>query len=77
METGAEPSKTMAIFIVQKILLDNYGLNYIYGTYERFYAMSIVLSNVVSQLVKQQIVQVLKHVVRCYLRQDGRPEKKN
>ena len=77
METGAELSKTVAIFIVQKILLDDHGLNYICATYERFYAVSTVLSNVVSQLVKQQTLRVLKHVVRCYLRQDGRLEKKH
>jgi CCR4-NOT transcription complex subunit 9 len=74
---GAGLSKTVAIFIVQKILLDDHGLNYICATYERFYAVSTVLSNVVSQLVKQQTLRVLKHVVRCYLRQDGRLEKKH
>jgi CCR4-NOT transcription complex subunit 9 len=71
METGAELSRTVATFIVQKILLDDHGLNYICATYERFYAVSTVLSNVVSQLVEQQTLRVLKHVVRCYLRQDG------
>jgi CCR4-NOT transcription complex subunit 9 len=76
IETGEELSKTLAIFIVQKILLDDNGLNYICATYERFYAISTVLSNVVSQLVEQQTARLLKHVVRCFLRQDGRLEKK-
>ncbi|KAI9758464.1 MAG: Cell differentiation protein rcd1 [Lichina confinis] len=68
METGSELSKTVAIFIVQKILLDDMGLAYICATYERFYAVGTVLSNMVSQLVEQQTVRLLKHVVRCFLR---------
>ncbi|KAK5717960.1 RNA-binding protein, CCR4-NOT complex subunit Rcd1 [Elasticomyces elasticus] len=68
METGSELSKTVAIFIVQKILLDDMGLQYICQTYERFYAVGTVLSNMVTQLVDQQTVRLLKHVVRCFLR---------
>ncbi|TPX10141.1 uncharacterized protein E0L32_001338 [Thyridium curvatum] len=68
METGSELSKTVAIFIVQKILLDDNGLNYICATYERFYAVGTVLSNMVGQLVEQQTARLLKHVVRCFLR---------
>ena len=68
METGSELSKTVAIFIVQKILLDDMGLAYICQTYERFYAVGTVLSNMVTQLVEQQTVRLLKHVVRCFLR---------
>jgi hypothetical protein len=68
METGSELSKTVAIFIVQKILLDEVGLGYICQTYERFYAVGTVLSNMVQQLVETQAVRLLKHVVRCYLR---------
>ncbi|TKA68247.1 Cell differentiation protein rcd1 [Cryomyces minteri] len=68
METGSELSKTVAIFIVQKILLDDVGLSYICHTYERFYAVGTVLSNMVNQLVEQQTVRLLKHVVRCFLR---------
>ena len=75
METGSELSKTVAIFIVQKILLDDTGLTYICHTYERFYAVGMVLSNMVvalsgmvGQQVESQAVRLLKHVVRCYLR---------
>lgn len=71
METGSELSKTVAIFIVQKILLDDTGLGYICHTYERFYAVGTVLSNMVTQLVEQQTVRLLKHVVRCFLRCAG------
>lgn len=68
MENGSELSKTVAIFIVQKILLDEMGLSYICQTYERFYAVGTVLSSMVNQLVDTQAVRLLKHVVRCYLR---------
>lgn len=68
MESGTELSKTVSIFIVQKILLDDSGLNYICQTYERFFAVSTVLSNMVYQLVDSPSTRLLKHVVRCYLR---------
>ena len=68
METGSELSKTVATFIVQKILLDDMGLQYICATAERFYAVSTVLSNMVALLVEQPSVRLLKHIVRCYLR---------
>ncbi|KAI0028100.1 cell differentiation proteins Rcd1-like protein [Vararia minispora EC-137] len=75
METGSELSKTVAIFIVQKILLDETGLAYICHTYERFYAVGTVLSNMVNQLVDSQAVRLLKHVVRCYLRLSDNPSR--
>jgi CCR4-NOT transcription complex subunit 9 len=68
METGSELSKTVATFIVQKILLDDNGLAYICATPERFYAVSTVLSNMVAALVEQPSARLLKHVLRCYLR---------
>ncbi|BFZ58604.1 RNA-binding protein, CCR4-NOT complex subunit Rcd1 [Savitreella phatthalungensis] len=73
METGSELSKTVAIFVVQKILNDDGGLGYICQTYERFYAVGTVLSNMVQQLTQTQAVRLLKHVVRCYLRLSDNP----
>lgn len=63
----------VAIFIVQRILLDDMGLNYICQTYERFYAVGTVLSNMVHQLVDTLAVRLLKHVVKCYLRLSDNP----
>eukprot|EP00033_Pygsuia_biforma_P001940 GCRY01002162.1.p1 GENE.GCRY01002162.1~~GCRY01002162.1.p1 ORF type:complete len:290 (+),score=26.49 GCRY01002162.1:49-870(+) len=82
METGSELSKTVATFIIQKILMDKMGLNYICATYERFVAICSVLRNMVDMLstriqqlnhmnsgiVDQPSTRLLKHVVRCYLR---------
>lgn len=67
METGSELSKTVATFIIQKILLDEAGLTYVCATAERFYAVSFVLSSMVSKL-QDNSVRLLKHIVRCYLR---------
>jgi CCR4-NOT transcription complex subunit 9 len=45
METGSELSKTVATFIVQKVLIDDAGLAYVCGSPERFYAVSAVFSH--------------------------------
>jgi len=68
MDNGSELSKTVATFIIQKILLDDIGLNYICATYERFSTVSSVLSKMVIGLVERPSVRLLKHIVRCYLR---------
>ena len=43
METGSELSKTVATFILQKILLDDTGLYYICQTYDRFSHVAMIL----------------------------------
>lgn len=68
MESGSELSKTVATFILQKILLDETGLSYICQTYERFSHVAMILGKMVLQLAKEQSARLLKHVVRCYLR---------
>ncbi|OBA20811.1 Rcd1-like protein [Metschnikowia bicuspidata var. bicuspidata NRRL YB-4993] len=50
MEISLELSKTVAIFILQKILLDDQGLLYICTTYERFHTVALVLSKMIEQL---------------------------
>nr|XP_025880797.1 CCR4-NOT transcription complex subunit 9 isoform X1 [Oryza sativa Japonica Group] len=68
MEMGSELSKTVATFIVQKILLDDVGLRYICATAERFFAVGSVLANMVVSLAEQPSTRLLKHIIRCYLR---------
>lgn len=46
MDSGSELSKTVATFIIQKILLDESGLSYICQTYERFSHVAITLVSV-------------------------------
>jgi CCR4-NOT transcription complex subunit 9 len=68
MESGNELSKTVATFILQKILLDDQGLNYICQTYDRFSHVAMILGKMVLSLAKEPSARLLKHVVRCYLR---------
>ncbi|CAG5115982.1 unnamed protein product [Candidula unifasciata] len=68
MEGGSELSKTVATFILQKILLDETGLSYICHTYERFSHVAMILGKMVLSLSKEPSARLLKHVVRCYLR---------
>ncbi|KAL7068484.1 putative cell differentiation protein Rcd1 [Cryptosporidium serpentis] len=68
METGSELSKTLATFIIQKILLDELGLSYICATPERFFTVCQVLGNVVTQHNESPSPRLLKHIIRCYLR---------
>jgi CCR4-NOT transcription complex subunit 9 len=73
MESGSELSKTVATFILQKILLDETGLSYICQTFERFSHVSTVLSKMVQTLSNEPSSRLLKHVVRCYLRLSDNP----
>ncbi|TKR66883.1 hypothetical protein L596_023113 [Steinernema carpocapsae] len=73
MEQGTELSRTVATFILQKILLDNTGLSYICQTYERFSHVAMILGKMVLQLAKEQSARLLKHVVRCYSRLSDNP----
>ncbi|KAG1694142.1 CCR4-NOT transcription complex subunit 9 [Nymphon striatum] len=73
MESGSELSKTVATFILQKILLDETGLSYICQTYERFSHVAMILGKMVISLAKEQSARLLKHVVRCYLRLSDNP----
>ena len=62
-------SKIVAIFILQKVLLDDNGLQFVCATPERFYAVSQVLTTMFKHMSQQQVPgRLLKHVVRCYLR---------
>ena len=56
-----------------QILVDETGLNYVCQTAERFFAVSNVLSNMVTALVRDPSVRLLKHIIRCYLRLSENP----
>lgn len=57
MESGSELSKTVATFILQKILLDDKGLSYICQTYERFSHVAIILVTINSLASPSHIVE--------------------
>lgn len=74
MGAGSELSKTVATFIVQKILLDDAGLQYVCATSERFYMLTTVLAAMIgNKQIEPSSVRLLKHVVRCYLRLSDHP----
>lgn len=77
MESGSELSKTVATFILQKILLDETGLSYICRTFERFHHVASILGNMVNALAREpndaKSPRLLKHVIRCYLRLSDNP----
>eukprot|EP00438_Fugacium_kawagutii_P004326 Skav220058 [mRNA] locus=scaffold1709:53891:54637:- [translate_table: standard] len=68
MEHGSELSKTVAMFIVQKLLLDEQGLLFVCQSEVRFYAVAKVLATMVDGLVENPCIRLLRYVVRCYLR---------
>ncbi len=76
MEFGSELSKTVATFILQKVLTDDAGLQYICQTYERFSHVARVLGVMVLNLAKEPSARLLKHVVRCYSRLSENPRAK-
>jgi len=65
MDRGTELSKTVATFIIQRIILDNAGLAYVCNTAERFHAVNSVLANMLSN---NPSTRLLKHIIRCYSR---------
>lgn len=65
MESGSELSKTVATFILQKILLDETGLSYVCQTYERFSHVAMILVGLLGiAFILTFIIQV-NHPVEC------------
>lgn len=73
MENGSELCKTLATLILQKILLDDYGLAYICQTHERFAHVISILGKMILSLAQAPSVRLFKHIVRCYLRLSNNP----
>ncbi|KAG5578878.1 hypothetical protein H5410_049505 [Solanum commersonii] len=63
----------VATFIVQKILLDDVGLNYVCAIAKSFFEVIQVLGNMVGALAEQPSSRLLKHIIRCYLRLSDNP----
>ncbi|KAL2496049.1 cell differentiation protein rcd1-like [Forsythia ovata] len=68
MENGSELSKTVAAYILLKILQDGEGLEYVCVAPDRFYTVGRVLRNLVAGLVEQPSPRLLKHIIKCYVR---------
>ena len=74
MERGSELSKTVACFIVQRILLDDNGLKYICEKQERLSAINTVLGFMIKNKPSSRLV---KHIIRSYCRLAENPEGKS
>lgn len=73
MKKGSDMSKTVATFIVMKILLDNVGLDYICRTDERMNAVAQILKDLMEEIEpgKNEDTKDLKmigQILRCFLR---------
>ena len=73
MERGSELSKTVACFIVQRILLDDIGLKYICEKNERLNAINTVLGFMIKNKPSSRL---LKHIIRSYSRLAENPDGK-
>lgn len=75
MKKGNLLSRTVATFIVQKILMDESGLRYVSSTEERLLALMQILKDITDELARdpncttdKEIQRLLRHIVRCFLR---------
>ncbi|CAA2956129.1 Cell differentiation rcd1 [Olea europaea subsp. europaea] len=73
MENGNEMSKTVAAYILLKILQDGEGLGYVCVAADRFYAVCRVLRSLVVGLAEKPSPLLLKHIIKCYIRMSEDP----
>ncbi|KAI5565604.1 hypothetical protein BDE02_14G133300 [Populus trichocarpa] len=79
MEVGDVLSKTVATYIVYKILINEEGLRYCCTVAERFFALVRVLGSMVlklaeeGQLAENPSIRLLKHIIWCYHRLSESP----
>lgn len=78
MKKGNDLAKTVATFIVLKILTDNMGLEYVCRTEERLYAVAQILKDMVEEMEKTETLgkelKMLRQIVRCFLRLSENPK---
>ena len=78
MKKGNDLAKTVATFIVLKILTDNMGLEYVCRTEERLYAVAQILKDMVEEMEKSETLgkelKMLRQIVRCFLRLSENPK---
>lgn len=68
MQSGTELSKTVAVFILEKVIMDNGGLSFVCATSEQFYLVAKALKKMVNPSTSPPSPRLLKHVIRCFLR---------
>lgn len=81
MKKGNDLSRTVATFIVHKILQDDYGLNYVCETEEKLVALALILKDIIEEIAKtpkdpdqnRESSRLLRHIIRCLLRLSENP----
>lgn len=79
MKKGNELSRTVATFIVQKILMDENGLHYVCQTDERLLALAQILRDIIDDIARdaksdKDGQRLLRHIMRCLLRLSEDPK---
>ena len=78
MKKGCELAKTVATFIVLKILTDNLGLEYVCRTKDRLDAVAGILRDMIDEMEKNSPLskepKMLRQIVRCFLRLSENPK---
>ena len=81
MKKGYEVSKTVATFIVLKILMDNLGLDYVCRTEERLNAVAQILKDMMEEMDRSseenRDAKMIRQIVRCFLRLSENPKLHN
>ncbi|MES1922420.1 Cell differentiation protein RCD1 [Bonamia ostreae] len=67
LREATEISQTVAAYIIQKILIDRQGLEYVCATSDRFFSVSDVLIETVEKMINKNSIRLLKHIIHCYL----------
>ncbi|KAK6918840.1 hypothetical protein RJ641_017262 [Dillenia turbinata] len=75
MDVGNELTKTVATFIIERILAHKGGLKYCCTIAERFYSVCKLLGNLVEALAEQPYPRLLKHVINCYYQMSESPSR--
>ncbi|KAF5481039.1 hypothetical protein F2P56_001727 [Juglans regia] len=73
MEVGGELSKTVATYIVQRIIINEEGLRYCCAFAQRFYTLSRALGNMLECRAELPGKRLLKYIIYCYLRLSHNP----
>ncbi|KAK6259479.1 hypothetical protein QQP08_002962 [Theobroma cacao] len=71
MEVGSTLSKTVATFIIHRILLNEQGLHYCLVPADRFFALNNALAIMVERLGEEEEghrPRLLRNIISCYLR---------
>ncbi|PQM40353.1 cell differentiation protein RCD1 homolog [Prunus yedoensis var. nudiflora] len=68
IEVGTILSRTVATFIIERILISDQGMKYCITFADRFYVITQVLSRMLDKLPEEPSIRLLKLIIHCFLR---------